>query len=295
MSKLKAVAPKTADPAKPKVLIFGAPGVGKTWVSLDFPLVYYVDTEGGATRSQYTDKLEKSGGVYFGIEQGALDFDSVLREVQLLATEDHPYKTVVIDSVTKLFNTAVANEAERFGDKNTFGAEKKPAIALMRKLISWLTKLDMNVILIAHEKSEWGSIDGQRTEIGKMFDCWEKLAYELDLSLHIMKLGSDRKARIKKSRLLGFPENTLLPWSYADFAAAYGKEVIDRGSVKLVLATPEQLAEINRLLAIVKIPDGQEKKWFKAANCDSYEDMESSKLDKLITHVTNTFLKGAPQ
>jgi hypothetical protein len=65
-SKLKAVAPKAAEPSKPKMLIFGKPGVGKTWTSLDFPNVYYVDTEGGADLAHYTDKLEKSGGVYFG-------------------------------------------------------------------------------------------------------------------------------------------------------------------------------------------------------------------------------------
>ena len=63
-SRLKAVAPKAAEPSKPKVLIFGKPGVGKTWQALDFPSVYYIDTEGGADLAHYTDKLERSGGVY---------------------------------------------------------------------------------------------------------------------------------------------------------------------------------------------------------------------------------------
>ena len=65
-SKLRAVDPKAASPSKPKILIFGKPGVGKTWTSLDFPSVYYIDTEGGADLNHYTDKLKKAGGVYFG-------------------------------------------------------------------------------------------------------------------------------------------------------------------------------------------------------------------------------------
>ena len=70
-SKLKAVAPKAAEPSRPKVLIFGREGIGKTWFSLQFPSVYFIDTEGGANRDHYTDLLEKAGGVYLGPEQGS--------------------------------------------------------------------------------------------------------------------------------------------------------------------------------------------------------------------------------
>ena len=68
-SKLKAIAPKAAEPSKPKMLIYGKPGVGKTWAALDFPSVYYMDTEGGADLEHYTDKLLAAGGMYFGPEQ----------------------------------------------------------------------------------------------------------------------------------------------------------------------------------------------------------------------------------
>src|SRR5262249_38170256 len=103
-SKLKAVDPKAAEPSKPKILIFGKPGVGKTWGSLDFPSVYYIDTEGGADLKHYTDKLTKAGGMYFGPEQGSLSFASVLEQIQALATERHSFRTVVIDSISKLMN-----------------------------------------------------------------------------------------------------------------------------------------------------------------------------------------------
>jgi hypothetical protein len=225
MSKLRGKDPKTAEPSKPKVLIFGKPGVGKTWTAIDFPAVYYIDSEGGADLEHYTDKLVKAGGVYMGPADGANDFAVLIDQVKALATEKHTYRTLVIDSISKVFNTAVAIEADRLGDKNAFGADKKPAIAAMRQLVAWLQRLDMNVVLIAHEKVEWGqNNNGERVEVGQTFDCWDKLEYELHLALRILKQGKSRKAFVRKSRLTGFPEGEMFAWEYDTFADRYGRE-----------------------------------------------------------------------
>lgn len=290
-SKLKAVEPKSAEPKKPKILIYGKPGVGKTWASLDFPNVYYIDTEGGANMSHYTDKLKAAGGVYMGPEQGSLDFETVIEQIQALATEDHGFKTVVIDSVSKLFNTAIAVEVERLGDKDAFGASKKPAVAYMRKLINWLSRIDLNVILVSHEKSEWGlNSKGERVEIGQTFDAWDKLEYELDLCLNIVKAGPSRTARVRKSRLTEFPDASTFSWSYKDFSEKYGVEVIEKKSEAITLATPEQLAEIKKLLETVRLPEGQEEKWLKAAQVDGWEEMSKDRIAKAIDHIKKTYL-----
>jgi hypothetical protein len=60
-SKLLAVSPDTVEPKKPKILIFGPAGVGKTWAALDFPGVYYIDTEGGADLGHYRERLKAAG------------------------------------------------------------------------------------------------------------------------------------------------------------------------------------------------------------------------------------------
>jgi hypothetical protein len=285
-SKLKAVAPKAAEPSKPKILIFGKPGVGKTWASLDFPSVYYIDTEGGADLGHYTDKLTKAGGMYFGIEQGSLSFDAVLEQIQALATEDHGYKTVVIDSITKLFNLEVSKEGDRLGDKNAFGADKKPAISYMRKLVSWLTRLDMNVIMIAHEKPLWGiDAKGERAEIGVTFDCWDKLEYELHLCLNIMKQGGSHKARVRKSRLTGFPDATVFDWSYAVFAEKYGKDIMEKQAVAIQLATPEQLAEVDRLLEKVRLSDTDRKDKWLTENRSNLAELESRIIEDVLNHL----------
>lgn len=287
---LKAIKPSHAKPSKPKVLIFGKPGAGKTWASLDFPTVYYIDTEGGADLRHYIDKLEKAKGAYMGIAQGSLDFPTVLEEIKALATEKHGFKTLVIDSISKLFNAAVAQEADRLhaaGTKDEFGSSKKPAVSQIRRMVSWLTRLDMTVILIAHEKEEWGkSANGQREQIGSTFDCWDKLEYELHLCLRIAKLTPTmRKAYVRKTRLIGFPDGSDFDWSYEEFAARYGKDVIESDADVIELSTPEQIRQLNKLLELVRLPEGTVEKWLSKANAESFAEMNAADMDKILEHL----------
>lgn len=285
-SGLKARDPKTAEPSKPKLLIYGKPGVGKTFTSLDFPNCYYVDTEGGADLGHYTDKLVKSGGVYMGPADGALDFPTVIDQFKGLATEKHAYKTVIIDSISKLFNTCVADEAGRLGDKNAFGADKRPAIAYMRRLVSWVNRLDMNVLFIAHSKSEWGiDTKGERSEVGQTFDAWDKLEYELHLCLEIIKQGPKRMARVRKSRLTGFPDADVFDWSYPTFAARYGKSIIEASGTTIELASAEQVSDVKRLVEILRFPQDEIEKWFTKAGAASFEEMETKQVAKCIEHL----------
>lgn len=288
-SKLKAVDPKTAKPGKAKVLIFGESGVGKTWASLDFPNPYYFDIEGGASQGQYTDRLKASGGAYFGADQGAQDFNEILDQVKALATEKHKFKTVVFDSITKIFNLEISRENERLlgaGKKDEFGSSKKPAVRYMQRLVAWLQRMDMNCVIIAHGKSEWGKNEqGEREEIGKTFDCWEKLIYELDLTLEIFRAGPQRMARVRKSRLPGFTDGEIFPWSYAEFAKRYGESEITNEVKEITLPSEDQLTTLYGLMQQRKTTDDQKEKWLNAAKVDSFEEMESAKVEKLIDHL----------
>ncbi len=286
-SKLLAVSPEMVEPRKPKVLIYGPPGVGKTWVALDFPSVYYFDTEGGADLSHYRQKLKAAGGMYFGPDQGSLDFDTVIGQVEALATEKHPYKTIVFDSITKLFNSAISEETQRLGDKDVFGASKKAPIRQMTRLVRWMNRVDMNCICIAHQRDAWGKSDkGEREVVGQTFDAWEKLEYELHLVLRISKIGTGetakRYAHIGKSRLVGFPEGDRLDWSYTAFAERYGKDVIEKDVAQIVLATDDQVSELTKLLELIKLPDGTTEKWLTKSGAESFAEMDSQTITKCI-------------
>ena len=282
MSKLKAKEPLETNPRKPQMVIYGESGIGKTWFSLSFPNVYYIDTEGGASRTHYMQRLAKSGGKYLGPEDGANNFELIIDQVKALATETHDFKTLVIDSITKPFISSIATEGERLGEKNAFGADKKPAVQSMRRLISAVHRLDMNVIFVAHERAEWGEVNGQRTEIGKAPDTYEKLIYELDLALRVVKRGPQRMAVVRKSRLMGFPESESFALDFDTFATRYGKDIIEKPVDKLELATLAQVAEMSRLIELLKIDAETVDKWKDKANAESIAEFTTEQSEKII-------------
>lgn len=281
-SKLKARPAETVKQGKIKAVLFSQSGVGKTTLALSFPKPYYYDVEGGAKGAQYRELLKKSDGAYLGPEDGTLDGDFLIEQMQALATEKHGYKTLIVDSLTKLFQTRIAQEAERLGDKDAFGASKKPAIAMMRRIVLWASRLDMNIWFICHETAEWGVVNGQRAEVGKVADCWDKLIYELDLAVQAVKRGPSRIAIVKKSRLLAFPDGDQFPLEYAEFAARHGKESVEGEVGTITLALPAQVAEVKKLLDLVKVTEADIEKWFSKAGVSSFDEMTGDQITGVI-------------
>lgn len=281
MSKLKAKSPELVKPGKIKAVLYGISGVGKTTLALSFPTPYYFDVEGGAKGPQYRELLKKAGGAYMGPEDGTLSFDTLIEQMQALATEKHPYKTLIVDSLTKLFQTTIAQEAERLGDKDAFGASKKPAVAAMRRLVMWSTRLDLNIWFICHETAEWGMVNGQRTEVGRVADVWDKLIYELDLAVQAIKRGPSRMALVKKSRLTAFPDGESFALDYGEFAARHGREVVESEAGTITLALPDQVAEVTKLLDLVKIDPTEIQKWWDKAGVSGWTEMTTEQISKV--------------
>lgn len=286
-TKLLAVPPLTVEPRKPKVLLYGPPGVGKTTFAISMPACYVIDTEGGADLKAYQDRLRASGGMYMGPDQGSTDFETVIGQVEALATERHQFRTLVIDSGTKLFNTAIVAEQERLGDKDAFGASKKGPVRQMNRLVRWLNRADMNAVIIAHEKDVWGLNDkGQREVVAKGPDIYEKLEYDLHLCIRAARIGGGANARrygyIGKSRLPSFPEGDRFELTYEAFAERWGKDVIEAEVAPVVLASPDQVGELKRLLEIVKLPDGVTDKWLTRAGAESFEEMTGEQIAACI-------------
>ena len=283
--------PELIKRRKPTLLIFGASGVGKTVFALQAPDVYFVDSEGGATQPEYVERLRASGGLYLGPEDGAASFDFVLDQVRALATNTHDRKTLVVDSITKLFANEIAREAERLADagrKNEFGADKRPAVGYMRQLMHWLSRIDMNVVLTAGEISEWSNDSrGDRVQTGLTFDCWPRLEYELDLAIQVIKQGNSRYGRVRKSRIAAFQQGEVFDWKFEVFSEKYGADIIKEAPTPINCATPEQLVEINRLLEIVKLEEGTVDKWLAAANISKWDEMPTERAAKAIEYLKN--------
>ena len=278
---LKARKPETVQPSKPKFLISGESGVGKTFFALDFPKPYLIDTEVGATRPQYQEKLKKVGGVYFGKEEGSQDFNTVLEEVKALATTKHEYKTLIIDSFSYLY-LLEASEAElKVG--SDFGRDKKEANKPTRQLIRWLEKLDMTVILICHSKPKWVRKGKEVIQEGNTFDGYDKLEYILDLWIEIPKGG--KTFLIKKSRIESLPQDDSMPLDYKKFADVYGNGILEAESKPAELATKEQIKVIDEFINVLNIDQDQVNKWFKKCDVELFEEMSQTQAQDLIVHL----------
>lgn len=284
---LKAKSPEEVKPSKPKMLISGESGVGKTFFALDFPRPYFFDTEQGATRQQYQEKLKKSDGVYFGKEEGSQDFKAVIEETKQLCTTTHPYRTAIYDSFTYLYmlEAAIA-EADKGSD---FGRDKKMANIPTRQLMSQLEKLDMNIILICHSKQKWERKGKDIIDAGSTFDGYDKLEYILDLWIEIPKNG--KTFIVRKSRIDSLRQGDSYPLSYEKFAELYGKDVIEKQSVPIVLATPADISRLVTLIDGLKIDKETTDKWLTKCNVETFAEMSQTQIQSLIAFCEKKILE----
>jgi len=265
-----------------KALFYGSAGVGKTTAAIQFPKPYLIDTEKGAENDQYTKILQKSGGVVFQTS----DFDELMNEVKALLTEKHEYKTLIIDPLTTLYNDLLDKSAIKNGTE--FGRHYADANKQIKHLLNLLLRLDMNVIITSHAKNEYGQ---NLSVLGQTFDCYKKLDYLFDLVFEIQKRGKDRVGLIKKSRIEAFPDTEHFPFSYAEIAQRYGKDVLERDAVAQELASSEQVKELVRLIDLIKVPVDVSQKWLDKSGSEKWEEMPQDAIQKCIDFLTSK-IKG---
>lgn len=274
-----------------KALFFGAAGVGKTTAAIQFPAPYLIDTERGAENDQYVKLLDAAGGAYFF----TTDFDDVLKEVTALLAEKHSYRTLVIDPLTVVYNDLCDKSAKSLASAEdptgtAFSRHKGPADRKLKHLLSLLLRLDMNVIITSHAKAEWKN--GQPTGVDT-FDCYQKLDYLFDLVFLIQKRGKDRVGLVRKTRIDAFPEGDVFPFSYDEIATRYGYAVLEREAQAETLATADNVAEIVRLVELLKVPVETTDKWLEKAGAATWAEMPADAIGKCINHLSGQ-IKGTP-
>lgn len=292
---MRAIKPEIVKPGKPTFLVSGPPKTWKSRLALQFPQPYYVDTESGVTQPHYMQDLINSGGVYMGQAQGSQNFETIIEEVKWLQTNKHEYKTFVLDSLSYIVNLGFDMEEARMVDakqKIEFASNRKPTMRQVRRFFALLKNLDMTKIIICHQKDKWVEDGDSRKRDGMTFDGWDKLEYILDLWCESRRVGKEAVMTVRASRYKQFPIGTEVPMHYKDFVKFYGENVIDKASVPIVICTPEQVAEIERRIAMLKMDEKETNAWLTKNNAQEIEDLPKEGADAFLTFLEEK-IKGA--
>lgn len=262
-----------------KLLLSGEAGVGKTTAAIQMPRPYIIDTEQGSLH--YGDLIEQAGGAVFE----ATRFDEVISEIRALMTEPHDYLTLVIDPITTVFNDLLDEGEKKVGTE--FGRHYGYANKQFKRLCNLLTTIDMNVVITAHEKNEYGE---KLEVIGKTFDGYRKLDYIFDLWLQLERdkktkgqQARKRFATVRKTRLAEFPDQERFEWSYEGIRERYGAERLEKGAQNVKLATHDQVERFNYLLNTLSDAEIKALKIDKAlADVEDIADLSQERIARGI-------------
>ena len=265
-----------------KLFMFGPAGVGKTTEAIQFPNSYIIDCERGA--ENYDKLITASGSAVFQ----TTDIHDVIAEVKSLLTEKHDYRTLVIDPITPVYNDLLDKCEQKVGAD--FGRHYGAANKEMKRLANLIMALDMNVVITAHAKTEYGQ---NLAKLGYTFDGWRQLDYWFDLVIELGKKGKRRFAKVVKTRIEQFPDEDVFEWSYEAIKKRYDTSMLEKEAQAVQLASREQVREIKDLLSVVRLPEGVVEKWFAKAGVEEWDDMPAEVIDKCIQFVKNRLPNAA--
>ena len=197
--------------------MFGPAGVGKTTAAIQFPNSYIIDCETGT--ENYDKLITDSGSVVFQ----TTDITEVIAEVKSLLTEKHDYRTLVIDPITTIYNDLLEKCEHKVG--TDFGRHYGEANKTMKRLANLIMALDMNVVVTAHAKTEYGE---NLAKLGYTFDGWRQLDYWFDLVVELGKKGKKRFAKVTKTRVESFPDEDVFEWSYDAIKKRYDVAMLEK-------------------------------------------------------------------
>lgn len=265
-----------------KALVYANTGVGKTHFCCSFPHTYYIDTERLEEYPHLTQMIIDNKGSYILIKE----LTEIINEVKELLSTKHDYKTLVIDSLSFPCGLLANLEAERLSNKNPntegteFGANLAKAKRLTMHLGILLTRLDMNVIVTAHEKPKF--LDGK--EVSKVYDINEKMAYSLGTILNIRQFGTNKKAYVEKSRYPQMKLGEMLDFNngYETIKNLFGEDVFFTESKVEELASSEQVRECKNLIKALNIAEETVQKWLIKADAQSFDEMNTEIIQKCI-------------
>lgn len=269
--------------------IAGPSGSGKSFfvANLHNALIYDTDIGGGLAYAADRIKRNKSERVEVS---SYLEVEYDLKKRQKDRTLNN-FNTLVIDHVTALHQDAQIRHNPN-ADKD-YGRSGEIATREWRRIRNFCRTFDFNLVITAHLKGRWEN----DKETGQMPDGGKNVEADMSIVLHLKK--GDRYpslAHVHKWRRDPEDSRGLVPATFdltlENFSKIHGNGAMGAPREAVVMATPEQVASLGKLLEVVKLPDGTPEKWLKKAAVDSFDEMTGDTIQKCIDYAKNLIPKS---
>lgn len=262
-----------------KCVLYGDKGSGKSWFAYSFPDALVIDTENIISYSKFKSRLQENNGGYIA----ANTLEEMKEIIVELFKNDGLYKTLVIDSISVPYHDMCNREIDRLkkgGSEGTeFARHTTKAKRILFDIGQLLKRIDMNVILIAHQKDKY---EGD-AHIGYTSDIPDKVAYDLGCEIEAQRRGSSFKGVVKKSRYSGIlkPASTFdLEFAGNENAFGYNKKAKKINNEKL--ATQEQIEKLKNHLEFYNVKREAIDAQLRKCKASCFEEVSAELMGRWI-------------
>lgn len=286
----KTEAPPVEKPKRAILLITGESGTGKSFfvACLNNALIYDVDIGGGL--AEYEDRIGKNNSERIPASTYLEILDDLKQRHRKGELKDRI--TVAIDHVSALQQEA--NLRHNPTGESDYGRANARATSEWRAIREFCKSQDFNLVCVAHVKPKFEN----NVQSGTQPDGAKNIEGDMGIVLQLRRnpQGYPSNAYVMKWRRDPDDPRGKVPQTFpltlAYFNKIEGSYALDRNREPVALATDEQLAKLDKLLGVVKIPDADIAKWMKKAGVESFSEMPAETIDKCIAHC-ETILKTA--
>lgn len=278
-----------------KGLFYGDSGTGKTTLALKFPNPVVIDMEHGT--DHYADMFD------FSVVHTASP-NEVMKYIDWLASNQHDFKTLIIDPLTVYYVALQNKYADIFmiREKKSAGYKIdyyqiqpqdwriiKPEL---KKLLRKCMQLDMNLICTAHEKPVYAEGQMMKSTGEKTFDCDQSIKYVFDTRIRTYRTKDNQfKGVIDNDRTGKLTVGSTIDLDYSIFKNSFGDN-LTKSVIPKEYITEEQTDVLkNYWLKNFKLDAAQEKRLLTRFDVEELSGLTKEQASKFIEQFKQAYAK----
>lgn len=272
-------------PERVILLVAGESGSGKSFFVANLKNALIFDTDIGGGLSYADERIRRNGSER--IEVGS--YLDVIDEINKRRKALESVTTLAIDHLTTLQQEAVIRHNPMSAED--YGKSYDKATREWRKIRELVRSMDFNLVCTGHMKSKYE----KQKVVGITTDASKNIEADMSMVLYLVKGEYPAIANVAKWRRDPEDARGAIPPSFVftleNFLKIHGYSM-DGKRHEIPMAKPDQVSELERLLEIVKLPEGTTEKWLTKAKAESWSELSDDTIVKCIGHLRS--LVAAP-